>query len=101
MAIKLFLLLNAMGVVFLMYVLANFWKEGSRTTSDTRPDEFDFMREERPAVLVVTHLIAHGTQGNGSVIPLQLRERGSAGKQDQQGRLAAICEMQVRRYSAR
>lgn len=70
MAIKLFLLLNAMGVVFLIYVLANFWKEGSRTKSDTRPDEFDFMREQRPAVLVVTHLIAHGTNGSGSVIPL-------------------------------
>ncbi len=73
MAIKLFILLNAMGVVFLLYVLANFWKEASQTKSDARPDEFEFMREERPAVLVVTHLIAHGTHGNGSVIPLQIR----------------------------
>lgn len=101
MAIKLFLLLNAMGIVFLLYVLANFWKEGSRTTTDIRPDELDFMREEKPAVLVVTHLVAHGTKGSGSVIPLQLRERGSAGKQDQRGRPAAIYEMQERRNSAR
>ncbi|MBZ5659195.1 MAG: hypothetical protein LAO08_02205 [Acidobacteriia bacterium] len=101
MAIKLFLLLNAMGVIFLLYVLANFWKEASRTRSDVRPDEFDFMQEERPAVLVVTHLIAHGTHGNGSVVPLQLREPASAGKKNRPGRGAAIYEMEVKRYSAR
>ncbi|MBZ5642938.1 MAG: hypothetical protein LAO19_09285 [Acidobacteriia bacterium] len=101
MAIELFLLLNAMGVVFLIYVLANFWKEGSRTKSDTRPDEFDFMQEERPAVLVVTHLIAHGTNGSGSVIPLQLRGEVRAGEQDRRDRSTAIYEMQARRVSVK
>lgn len=101
MAIKLFVMLNAMGVVFLIYVLANFWREGSRTKSETRPDEFDFMQEERPAVLVVTHLVAHGTNGSGSVIPLQLRREGFAGSQDQLERSAAIYEMQARRVSVK
>ena len=97
MAIKLFLLINAMGVVFLLYVLIHFWEEGREEKSDARPEEIDFMLEERPSVLVVTHLIAHATHGNGSLIPLQLQEKALSGNRDPKGRAATIYEMEVKR----
>jgi hypothetical protein len=99
MAMNIFFLLNALGAVFLLYVLANFWKETNRTKNDARPCELDFMREDKQAVLVMTHLIARGTTGGRSVIPLEVRQRDLAGKQDRRDRAGTIYELQIKQSS--
>jgi hypothetical protein len=101
MAIKLFLLMNVTGVLFLLYVLANFWKEGAREKSDARPDELDFMVEERNSVLIVTRMVACGTKSNGRVIPFQVQNQAPADPDKRTGRRAAIHEMQAERLSAK
>ena len=42
MAITIFLILNGLGVAFLLYVLANFWKEGHRPKNDARKYAAEF-----------------------------------------------------------
>lgn len=66
-----FFALNGLGLVFLLYVLVNFWKEGQRTK---RPAprctaEGERLRDFEP--IIVTHPISHTAQGGISVIPLQ------------------------------
>lgn len=100
MATTIFLILNVMGLAFLLYVLANFWMEGRRTRTDFRPDEYDFLREERQSVLVVTHLVAHEMQGGENVIPLPVRRQGPAGQQGDRDCAGRIYEMKVERFSA-
>jgi hypothetical protein len=100
MATTIFLILNAMGVAFLLYALVNFWKEAIRAKTDVRPVEFDFMQEEKQSVLVVTRPISPCAQGGGNVIPLQVRERGLAGRQDHRDRAGTIYELRDRRFSA-
>jgi hypothetical protein len=101
MATTIFLLLNAIGLVFLLYVLANFWKEDKRTKSDVRPDEIDFLRGNRQSVHVVTHLNAEDTISGRNVIPLENSGRGPAGEQDHRDRAGTIYEMRAKRSSAR
>jgi hypothetical protein len=75
MAMTIFFELIGMGVVFLLYVLANFWKEGHRPTSDARNCAREFGRRDWANVIVVTHPISHSAQGGLSVIPFQARDR--------------------------
>ncbi len=42
MAMTIFFVLNGLGVIFLLYVLANFWKEGHRPQSNVRKHATDF-----------------------------------------------------------
>ena len=72
-----FLLLNGVGVVFLLYVLANFWKEGHRPRSGTQKSLGAFRRRDGANVFVVNHPISHSAQGDISVIPLRARDRYS------------------------
>ena len=76
MAMKIFFLLNGMGVVFLLYVLANFWKEGHRPKSNARKHATEFGRRDWADGFVMTHPISHAAQGGISVIPFQARDRG-------------------------
>ena len=76
MAMKIFFVLNGMGVAFLLYVLANFWKEGHRPKSNARKYAMEFGRRDLADVFVVTHPISHAAQGGISVIPFQARDRG-------------------------
>jgi hypothetical protein len=56
MAIILFTVLNGLGVVFLVYVLVQFWKEGQPPMKPAITDKtFEFPVKDRPTVLVVTH----------------------------------------------
>lgn len=77
MAMTIFLVLNGMGIVFLLYVLANFWKEGHRPRNNARKYAAEFGRRDWAAVLVVTHPISHGAQGSLSVVPFRVRGRFS------------------------
>jgi hypothetical protein len=71
MAMTIFYLLNGLGVVFLLYVLANFWKEGRRPKNNARRYATEFGRHEWTEMIVVTHPISHFAQGGLSVIPFR------------------------------
>jgi hypothetical protein len=61
MAMLIFTGLSGLGVVFLLYVLVQFWKEGHRPRKPAMRDNvIDFSRENRPTIVVVTHAIASG-----------------------------------------
>jgi len=101
MAMTIFLLLNGLGVVFLLFVLANFWKEGHQRTHDARRYAGDYERREWAEVLVTTHPISHSAQGGLAVIPFPLRDRERVA-----GRIARTAsreksELPARRISTR
>src|SRR5258705_1430 len=63
MAMTLFTILNSLGVVFLVYVLVQFWKEGHRPIKPaTRDRIIEFSVRDSPTVLVVTHPFSGGLQ---------------------------------------
>jgi len=72
-----FLMLNGLGVVFLLYVLANFWKEGHRPKNNARRYAAEYGWRDWADVIVVTHPISHSAQGGLSVVPFQARDRYS------------------------
>jgi hypothetical protein len=78
MAMKIFFALNGFGVVFLLYVLANFWKEGHRQKSNARQYAAEVGSRDW-ADLVVTHPISHSAQGGLSVMPFRPRDRHREG----------------------
>jgi hypothetical protein len=54
-----FLVLNGMAIVFLLYVLVSFWEEGARTThGGIRLHKLQSVYESRPMVFVLTRLQA-------------------------------------------
>ena len=97
MALTMFLVLNGLGVVFLLYVLANFMKEGRR---NARKYAAEYGRRDWADVLVVTQPISHSAQGGLSVIPF--RARGRYSDKPVHGTASfAKSEAQVRRISTR
>jgi hypothetical protein len=77
MAMTIFLVLNGLGVIFLVYVLANFLKEGRRPSNHTRKYAGEFRRRDWIEVAVVRHPSSHNAQGGLSVIPFRVRDRSS------------------------
>lgn len=77
MALTIFLVLNGLGIVFLLYVLANFWKEGHRQMDGDRKDVMEFRGGNWAGVAVVTHPISTSAQGGISVIPFEARGRNA------------------------
>lgn len=84
MAMTIFFLLNGMGLVFLLYVLANFWLDGRREQDAERRYAKDFMPKGIADVFVVTHPISHNAQGGLAVIPI--RAPRSAKRRDREYR---------------
>ena|SRR5271165_567599 len=76
-----FLVLNGMGVVFLLYVLANFWKEGHRTGDKGPLYAREFGWRDRAEVFVIKKPISNSEQGALSVIPFHARNRELSGRQ--------------------
>jgi hypothetical protein len=63
MAILIFTIVNGLGVVFLLYVLVQFWKEGHRSKNrGTRQYGIEFSEENRPEVVVIRRPISGGLQ---------------------------------------
>ena len=81
MSTTIFLVLSGLGVIFLMYVLANFWKEGHRPMNDERNDVMEFRGRNWADVVIVTHPISLSAQGGVSVIPFQARDGATSGRQ--------------------
>jgi hypothetical protein len=100
MTITIFLVLNGLGVVFLLYVLGNFWKEGHRAKNVDRKYAMEFGRRDWADVFVVTHPISHSAQGGLSAIPFQARDRYSD-KPAPRATSSVTHEAPVRRFSTR
>jgi hypothetical protein len=73
-----FLGLNGLGVIFLMYVLVNFWREGRRPKKIAPRYAAENGHRGWAEVHVVTHPISHSGQRGLSVIPFPAREPGLA-----------------------
>jgi len=74
-----FFLLNAMGVIFLSYVLVNFWIEEHRPKKAVRDSRMDFMRRNKPGMFIVIRPASRNTQKGVSVIPTRSRARKMQG----------------------
>jgi hypothetical protein len=102
MAMMLFTLLNGLGVVFLVYVLVQFWKEGHRSNEpDARDRVIEFSVRDKPTVVVVTHPLSYSARGGLSVVsgraPLSSLHDGPIHGNSARGE----DEMPVKRYSSR
>jgi hypothetical protein len=59
MAVMVFTVLNGLAVIFLLYVLVQFWKEEHRPTKAVRRGQvIELSVKSKPTVLVVTHPIS-------------------------------------------
>jgi|SRR5882672_818157 len=101
MAMMLFTALNGLGVVFLVYVLIQFWKEGHRQMRPVPRDRaIEFSMEDRPTVLVVTRPISHFAHGGLSVVSRQVRLSGLQDRQLPQDSPDRADETSLKRFSA-
>jgi hypothetical protein len=99
MAMMLFTALNGMGVGFLVYVLAQFWKEGHRSEQpDARERLIEFSVKDKPTVVVVTRPISGGLQVEPA--PVSLSARGGLSVLSRQARMGGLVDSQIHRDSA-
>jgi hypothetical protein len=77
MAMTIFFVLNGVGIVFLVYVLASFWKEGHRTPGNARKAASKIRQRDWPEVFVVTRPISLSAEDCFSVIPFRVRDRSN------------------------
>jgi hypothetical protein len=101
MAMNIFLLLSGLGVVFLLHVLAGFWKEGDRSVNNARKYAAEFGERNWYEVAVMTHPISHSAQGGLSVIPFQARVRSFVGKSEDGQAGGEAVELPQRKISTR
>jgi hypothetical protein len=122
MAMMLFTLLNGMGVVFLVYVLVQFWKEGHRSEQpDARERLIEFSVKDKPTVVVVTHPLSGGLHASREAFsvkvepaPVSLSAHGRLSVVSSRAPLSSLQdgpihrsaaggadEMPVKRYSSR
>jgi hypothetical protein len=88
-----FLALNGIGVIFLLYALVNFWIEG-------RPGQNDRQREKGISV-VIAPSASRKTGGGFSVLPFPSRSIKVAGRRVVVAGAPDASEAPVRRVSAR
>ena len=102
MAITIFILLNGLGFVFLLYVLANFWIEGQRPKKAAQYS-LESLRSGAADVFIMTHPISRSISDGLSVIPMPVGGREQLKKQYAQGFVEKADEtpMKRRRFSTR
>jgi len=106
MAIMLFTLLNGLGVVFLVYVLVQFWKEGHRSKqSEARERVIEFSLERKPTVVVVTRPISGGLQvparpAGGEPAPVSLTAHTGLSVVSSRAPLTALLDGAIHRNAA-
>jgi hypothetical protein len=107
MAMTIFLVLNGVGVVFLIYVLASFWKEGHPPKNPRNPRNDDrkyagqFGQCDYSDVIGATHPISHAAQSGLSVIPFESRRQELRDKPSRGAISRGTVEVPVRRISTR
>ena len=102
MAMMLFTLLNGLGVGFLVYVLAQFWKEGHRSNQPAAKDRvIKFSVKDKPTVVVVTRPISLRANGGLSVASNRARLSSLQNGPIHPNAARGADEMPVKRYSSR
>lgn len=84
MTMAIFLLLNSMGVVFMLYVLVQFWREGRRASRGAGECRMVALYRDMPEVFIMTRpvsRISRSERDRASVIPLPVRKHGMGGMQ--------------------
>ncbi len=92
-----FLLLNGLGLAFLLYVLANFWNVGRQAIGSSRKHAAEFGRRDGSDAIVAMHPISRRAPGSLSVIPFQAQDRKSGGKADRGQTAREAIEIPLRR----
>jgi hypothetical protein len=101
MAMTIFFVLNGLGVVFLLYVLAKFWNDGHRPRNKARKYAEELGRRDWADVIVVTHPISHAARGGLAVIPFQPRHRGLRDEPSRQAVSREALELPMKWISTR
>lgn len=102
MGVTIFLALNILGAVFLLYVLANFWREGHRPGSIARIYTAEFGERDLSFAVAVTHPISRHRAASGkSVIPFESRNPEIGGQRNRRTADSKMIEMPARRISTR
>jgi hypothetical protein len=102
MAMTIFMILNGMGVAFLLYVLGHFWIEGRQSSvAAPRRRVVEFSNGRSADVLVITHPITQSGQGGLSVISIKSTVRIQKNKHINPDAADRIVEMPMRQFSTR
>jgi hypothetical protein len=100
-----FLVLNGIGVVFLLYVLANFWKEGHRDGHHDRNAHWwsaaDFGMRDSADLVVITQRTSPEAEIGLSVIPFQARSRELSNRQVGTAGVCETSDSMLKQASAR
>jgi hypothetical protein len=84
----------------LLYVLANFWKEGHKPKRNARRYATDYGWQDFAELNAIAHPVSGRAQGRLSVIPFQVREKCN----DRQARYVVACgtsDVPAKRISTR
>jgi len=101
-AMMIFAVLNGLGVVFLVYVLVQFWKEGHRRMKPaTSGRVIELSVKDGPTVLVVTHPVSHCAHGGLSVVSSEVWRSGLQDRQLHRESPDGADETLLKRSSAR
>ena len=101
-AMMIFAVLNGLGVVFLVYVLVQFWKEGHRPIKPAMRDRLvEFPVKDNPTVLVVTRPVSHCAHGGLSVVSSEVWRSGLQDRQLHRESPDGADETLLKRSSAR
>lgn len=96
-----FFVLIGMGVVFLLYVLVNFWKEGHRPKTAVQKSAVRSSLGKQAEVVVITHPISLSALGGISVIPFPVSNWEEGAKSAPSTTARRTIEMPVKRFSTR
>jgi len=96
-----FFALNGVGVVFLLYVLANFWKEGDRRKNNATRYKAKFGQRDSGGVIVVTRPISQAAQGGIYLIPFQSQRQELRDQSSREAISNGTAEWPVKRASTR
>ena len=102
MAVLLFTGLNCLGVVFLVYVLVQFWKERHLPKNPAPRDKaMELSLQCKPTVTVVTHPISHSAHAELSVVSRQARTGGQQDRQHHRESADGAADGSLKRFSTR
>lgn len=96
-----FLLLNGLGVIFLLYVLGGFWREGHQRRRRSQEFVAEFSPRQGVSILVVTEPISIKEDTRASVIPFPMPRREPTERQAQRALAARAPEFPAQRISTR
>jgi hypothetical protein len=102
MGVTIFLALNGLGVVFLLYVLANFWREGHQPGCNSSIYAPEFGERDFRFAVALTHPISqHSAASARSVIPFEGRNPKIGGQINGKPTDRKAIEILARRISTR